>query len=274
MKPNPRHLLLDLMLATDEDTLSAQHAIAAAKLFNISENSVRVTLARLVSDGLIDTSSRGSYSLSSSAHELADDVATWRTAEHRVRPWTGEYLAVHCGMLGRSDRASLRRRQRALGMLGFAEWERGLYLRPDNIEPDVEAVRARLRKLGLEPEAPVFLTHAFDDASSRQIASLWNGRALASKYRKLSRQLEGWIAVHDQLAPAKAARQSFEIGSDAIRQVIYDPLLPEPLVDVGERAAFFESVRRLDHAGRRCWQRFFEEKTELPSLFNTAEELF
>lgn len=270
MKPNVRHFLLDLFLATDENSLSAQHAIAASRLFGISENSVRVTLARLVSDGLIDTPARGSYTLSAQAHELADDVAAWRTAEHRTRPWSGAYIAVHCGMLGRSDRTVLGRRQRALGMLGFAELERGLFMRPDNIERDLPAVRARLFKIGLEPEATVFLADEFDSASRTRLEKLWDGRALADKYRRLSRKLDDWIGLHEDLSPAKGARQSFEIGGDAIRQVIYDPLLPEPLVDIEARARFFDSVRRFDKAGRSCWQRFYEEETDLPNLFAAA----
>ena len=269
-KPNTRHLLLDLMLATDDNTLSVQHAITAGRLFGISENSVRVTLARLVSDGLIDTPERGLYALSSQAHGLADDIATWRSAERRTRRWTGAYIAVYCGTLGRSDRAELRRRQRSLGMLGFAEFERDFFLRPDNIERDIDAVRERLHRLGLERQASVFLADAFDPATRARIGELWNASALEAKYRKLTRKLDGWVATHRDMPSDRSARQSFEIGGDAIRQVIYDPLLPEPLVDVDTRSAFFASVRQLDRVGRSCWQRFFHEHTDLPDLFSLA----
>mgnify|MGYP000085448055 CR=1 FL=1 len=117
------------------------HRYWSDELFGISANNARVALARLSADGLIEAAERGSYALSARAHELADDVATWRTAEQRVRPWSGSWIAVHCGALGRSDRRAMRNRDRALGMLGFREFERGLYLRPDNIERDLDAVR-------------------------------------------------------------------------------------------------------------------------------------
>ena len=47
MMPNPRSLILNLLLATDSQCLSAREAVASCALFGISENSVRVTLARL-----------------------------------------------------------------------------------------------------------------------------------------------------------------------------------------------------------------------------------
>lgn len=270
MKRNARHLLLDLLLAMDGYTLTAQHAIAAGRLFRFSENSVRVALARLVSDQLVDTPARGSYVLSAKAHELADEIATWRTAEHRVRPWSGRYIAVHCGPLGRSDRAGLRRRQRALNLLGFAEFERGLLIRPDNIEADLSAVRTRLYRLGLEPEASVFCIDGLDDAALSRIRRLWDGRVLDARYARLRRKLDDWMAASADKSPAVAAREAFLIGGDAIRQVIYDPLLPQPVIDVDARQRFFESVRRFDRVGHAVWLRFFSEDTGLPAMVSAA----
>ncbi|HSW11739.1 MAG TPA: PaaX family transcriptional regulator C-terminal domain-containing protein [Solimonas sp.] len=252
--PKPRHLILDLLLATGDEPLSAREAIAACALFGISANSVRVALVRLSAEGLIEASERGSYQLSDKAHELADEVATWRTAEQRVRPWQGGWIAVHCAALGRSDRVALRRRTRALAMLGFRELETGLYLRPDNIENGVDDVRRRLHRLGLEREAAVFVANGFDAAREAQLRRLWDGKALNASYRKLHTQLEAWLARSAQLEPQAAARESFLLGGQAIRQVVYDPLLPEPLVDVEARHAFVEAVRRFDAAGKLIWR--------------------
>jgi phenylacetic acid degradation operon negative regulatory protein len=88
MKANAKHLILDLLLAFDE-ALSAKDAIAACQLFGVSDNSVRVALARLSAEGLIEAAERATYRLSATALELAGDVATWRTAEQRVRTWNG-----------------------------------------------------------------------------------------------------------------------------------------------------------------------------------------
>lgn len=265
MNPKPRHLILDLLLASDGAPLPARDAITACALFGISANNARVALARLSSDGLIDAAERGSYALSARAHELADDVATWRTAEQRVRDWSGQWIAVHCGALGRSDRAALRGRRRALDMLGFRELERGLWLRPDNIERDLEAVRRRLLTLGLEREASVFIAGGFDAARAARISKLWNGKALTANYRKLRAELDTWLRRHAQLQPDVAARDAFLLGGKAIRHVVYDPLLPDPLVDAEARHAFVETVRRFDQVGKRIWQRLYETSAALPS---------
>ena len=75
MKLNARHLILDLMLATSEHTLTAREAILACRIFDISENSVRVALVRLSAEGLIEGAGRGSYRLAAAALELAATIA-------------------------------------------------------------------------------------------------------------------------------------------------------------------------------------------------------
>lgn len=268
MKPQARHLLLDLLLATDGEPLSARDAVTACALFGISANNARVALARLSSDGLIEAAERGSYALSRQAHELADDVATWRTAEQRVRPWSGGWIAVYCGGLGRSDRKAMRNRDRALGMLGFREFERGLHLRPDNIEHGLDAVRKRLYLLGLEREASVFLTQGFDATREARIRRLWDGKALTSQYRKLRRELDAWLAHFERLDPETAAREAFLLGGKAIRHVVYDPLLPDPLVDTQARHDFVDCVRRFDRVGKQVWKRMYESASGHPGPFS------
>jgi len=267
MKPKPRGLILDLLLAADPEPLSARDAVTACALFGISDNNARVALARLASDGLVEAAERGSYQLSARAHELADEVATWRTAEQRVRDWNGGYIGVHCGALGRSDRVALRARRRALDMLGFRELERGLYLRPDNIERDLDTVRRRLYQIGLERGASVFSAHGFEAAREARIRKLWDGKKLNANYRKLRLQLEDWMSTSDKLGPQQGAREVFLIGGSAIRHVVYDPLLPGPLVDVQARQDFIATVHKVDRLGRRLWQRMYEASTGQPGPF-------
>ena len=211
MKPKARNLILDLLLAAEGQPLSARDAITACALFNITANNVRVALVRLTAEGLVEAAGRGSYRLGPSAVELADEVGSWRSSEQRVRDWHGGYLAVHSGALGRSDRQALRRRQRALDLLGFRELERGLHVRPDNIEDGIAQVRKRLYSLGLEPSASVFVTTEFDPARAAQIQKLWDLRGLNATYRKLREQLQDWMARSEELEPEVAAREPHPI---------------------------------------------------------------
>lgn len=255
MKVNPRSLILNLLLAAEGEPFSARDAVAACALFGISENSVRVTLVRLAAAGLLEAAGRGAYRLGPSAEGLAADVSTWRSAEQRVTAWKGGWVGVHVGSLGRSDRVALRSRDRALGLLGLRELDRGLFVRPDNLRGGVAAVRERLYKLGLELEAAIFRAEDFDAVREARARALWDGPALDSVYRDMRQRLDAWLEKSGELEADVAARESFRIGNEAIRQLVFDPLLPEPLVDVAARRAFADTVKCFDSAGRAIWAR-------------------
>lgn len=254
MAPNPKHLILNLLMAAD-GPLTSREAVGACALFGIRENSVRVALVRLSAAGLVEAAGRGSYRLGPQAAPLADDVSRWRTLEQRACDWDGRWLIVSTGALGRSDRPALRARERALTMAGFRELEPTLYLRPDNLVGHAPVVRERLYKLGLDPNAPVFSAHDLDPAREQTARQLWNGQALTTSYKATRHKLERWMAHAAQLDTEVAARESYLLGNEAIRQLVFDPLLPEPLVDVAERRAFNEAVQAYDRMGHVIWQK-------------------
>jgi phenylacetic acid degradation operon negative regulatory protein len=250
-------LILSLLLAAQGEPLTAREAVVACDLFGIRENAARVTLARLSTAGLVEAVGRGTYRLTPRAAGFATEIATWRDAEKRLRKWSGQYVAAHCGALARGDRTALRRRDRALRLLGLRELEPDLYLRPDNLEGGVDEARRRLQSLGLDGEATVFLAGGFDAEREARARGLWDGRALSAGYAKTRAGLERWLAQAGKLDPDVAARESFLMGDHAIRQLVFDPLLPEPLVDVDSRRAFVDVLRRFDAAGRTLWRTFY-----------------
>ncbi|MFT3923351.1 MAG: PaaX family transcriptional regulator C-terminal domain-containing protein [Myxococcales bacterium] len=266
MSIQPRHLILKLMLGAQGSALSARAAVASCALFGIRENSVRVALVRLSAAGMIEAAGRGSYRIGPSAAQLADDVRTWRTAESRVRKWSGAFVAVHTAALGRTDRGALRQRERALELLGFRELSQDLFVRPDNLVGGVGAVRERLMKLGLDAGALVFLASELGPDHARGVHDLWDGQALTKSYQQTRGRLEKWLARAPKLDLDVAARECFLMGNDAIRQVVFDPLLPDPLVSADERRAFVETVLRYDRAGQTIWRRFLQ-----PLLGDAAE---
>jgi phenylacetic acid degradation operon negative regulatory protein len=254
MIPNPRHLIVTLLIGAEGEPISARDAVAACGLFGIRENSVRVALVRLSAAGMIEAEARGTYRLGRNAVELADNVQAWRAAESRVRTWSGKWIAVYSGALGRSDRAALRPRDRALALLGFRELDRGLFLRPDNLVGGVADVRARLYKLGLDPEAAVFILESLDDEREAHARSRWNGKALTRSYVQGRQRLEDWLAKVEGLDLEVLARESFLLGNETIRQVVFDPLLPDPLVDVDARRAFLTTLIEFDRVGHTIWR--------------------
>lgn len=259
MKITPKKLILDLVLASNDLPLSAKEAVAACGLFDIGETSSRVALTRLLADGLIKSVERGVYQLGPNAIELADEVSARRTIDRTVRAWSGDYITVFTATLGRVDRTALLRRERALKMVGFRELEKGLYIRPDNIDPDLTVVMDQLKYLGVESGAIIARASGFEAAIKSRIQKLWDGDALTRSYRVLSEKLETWMTNADQLPLDKAARESLILGSSAIHQVVFDPLLPEPLVDTKARDNFFKVVRRFDEVGKEIWHQLRQD---------------
>lgn len=263
---HPRRFLLKLLLAAEGQSLTIREMLAAGEVLGFSPNSLRVALVRLTSEGLIESPARGVYGLGPEATPLAEDVGHWRLGEQRVRHWTGEWIVVHTGGLSRTDRTALRRRAKVMELLGLREYARGLHLRPDNLAGGVTAVRTRLRQLGLETEASVIIAREFEPAELESIYKLWNGRALSRQYERMREQLETRLKRADDLEATVAAREFFRAGDQAIRALIFDPLLPAPMVDVAARAAFTDTVLRFDQAGHRIWRALgLQNATEAPA---------
>jgi phenylacetic acid degradation operon negative regulatory protein len=263
MQPTPRSLILSLMLGARvraDSTLGVHELLAACAVFGLPENSVRVALARAVAANLLVTPRRGQYALGPMARPLADEVHRWRSVASQLVDWNGDWVAVHVGASGRSDRPALRARERAFGLMGLAEFERGLHLRPNNLKGGASGVRERLRTLLPDGTAigTVFLLRDLSDEDVARARALWDGAALNAGYRDTTRQLSSWLERSGSLPPNRAAREAFSIGDAAIRRLVFDPLLPSPLVDARARARFIETVSRFDDAGRVIWRQFFQ----------------
>ena len=254
--PAARHLLLNLLLAAEHEVLSAAEAVQACTLFGISGNAARVALARLARADLIEPAERGEYRLGPKGRALGSDVATWRKSGRPTRVWDGGWIAVLTGGHARSDRKALRRRERALALVGMRELDPGLYVRPDNFSTGVQGTRERLHALGLEPATPVFVARDFDTQRETRARRLWPKAVLERDYRETTSSLERSLARLASLSAQAAAREVFLLGDRAVRQLVFDPMLPEPLISAELREGFFEAVRRYDAAGVLVWRRF------------------
>ncbi|HET6787375.1 MAG TPA: PaaX family transcriptional regulator C-terminal domain-containing protein [Aquabacterium sp.] len=266
--PTAKALIQSLLLAAEGQAYPSRQLVAAGALFGISENNIRVALVRLQAQDLAVAAGRGTYCLGPAGEHLGREISAWRQIEQRLGSWqVGRYIGVHTASMPRSDRTALQRRDRALQMMGFLEVSKGLHVRPDNLLGGVAAARQRLLALGLEPQAWVFAMDEVSEDLARQLDALWQGAALSEGYRQTHQQLRDWLAQLDRLDPAQAAREAYLLDRRAIRQVVWDPLLPDALVDAQARADFFSTVRDFDAAGRSIWWRFFEfsDNQSLPS---------
>ena len=251
-----KQLILNLLVAAPE-LVSSKQIIAMCGLFDITANSTRVTLARLLGDQFVQSPGRGLYTLGPAAVELADDLANWRLLEEKVRPWDGQWIAAFIGNLGRADRTALRKRTRILQLTGFAEFEQGLLIRPNNLAGGAEQVRSRLYRLGLEKSARIFTLGDFSAAEQTMAMNLWDRDSLNKQYQVGRQQMLDWMAGAQTLDDNTAARESYMLGGETLRHLAFDPLLPAEMVDVQARKAYIETMKTYDDLGREIWLRLY-----------------
>jgi len=235
--------------------------VAAAQLFAISENNLRVTLVRLRAARMIEQDDRGRYRLARGAAPIGKHVIAWRDVEGQVRAWDGGWIGVHTAALRRSARRAHRHGERALRFLGFERFDAGLHVRPDNLAGGVEGVRRQLYELGLDATAHVFGLHALDAAAERRARRLWDTAALCTGYRTALVALRKSERRLAELPAHAALVESFRLGGRVIRQIVLDPLLPEPLVSTRERARLVQAMCDYDRAGRSSWSLFLKQSS-------------
>lgn len=251
-----RELVLSLADSVAEPRLSAASLVAAAALLDIDPGTVRVAVARLVKQGVLEQRERGIYGLGRRGDGLHRRVLAWSRVEDQLVRWDGRWLAVLTAHLGRSDKLALRARERALRLRGFADARPGLAVRPANLAADLPALRAELVELGLPAEALVVRLDETDPDHPFDPAALWDTGSLERRYADNSARLAASSARLAALDVPSAARETLLIGRAVMRDILTDPLLPESLVDVAARRRMIEAMRAYDRLGKDCWRRF------------------
>ncbi len=253
--PTAKSLLLDLLSTLRRGSMPVRALLEAGSLFGITENSLRVALTRGLVEGLLERDERGAYRLGERARAVAERVASWRQLEARVRPWSGAWLMVLTpGRAG--SRPAQRRHVRALRLFGFRELARGVTLRPDNLTGGVDAARTELTRLELAPGSIVGELRGLDPLTDARARALWDADGLVDAYRRMCRELDASARRIATLPEAAALVESFRTGGAVLRRLTLDPLLPEPIVPAGERAALLAAMGRYDAVGRDCWAPF------------------
>ncbi|MEM9620275.1 MAG: PaaX [Pseudomonadota bacterium] len=287
----PRELILTLIDSASSSTLSAGYFVAAGELFSIDPRSTRVALGRLVKDGSLTSPGRGAYSLGNRAGTLHTLVRNWAQVEATLKPWSGGWLGVFTAHLTRSDKTSLRGRERALRLFGFAESQPGLWIRPDNLVTPLPELQQSLCELGLEPSATTCVIAEMIPAETRH-AQLWDRDQLEAQYQSQLQALQKSIARIKRTHAAKADAGEIETegtetegtdaaeiggthateleGTDAVeigketlllgravtRQILLDPLLPDEMIDTKLRQRMINTMREYDGLGKSFWRHF------------------
>lgn len=247
-----KKLILNLVKAADHP-ISAPTLVRIGALFELEANNIRVTLNRLVAQGLLVLSEQGSYAFGQEAQMLADQQKQWHELEQGLKPWCGGWLAIYVANLGRRDRKLLRKRERITTLWGFREFEQGLLIRPDNLKIDSATLRQNLIELGLEPEACVFRASEFQCDRQPGELALWPVQQLNENYVELTHEMRSWLADYSSKSLQDAARESFIIGDKVLHNIAYDPRLPGEMINSASRGNMVETMIQFNTVGRAIW---------------------
>lgn len=253
-RAKPADVLLDMLRGAPDSGRSAAYLIDTGRLFGFPENTIRVTLSRLLARELVENPERGRYRLAATADPLNEFVERWRLGEARVTVWQpGQWLLAHVETL--SDKAHW-----ILDAFGFREVRRQLFARPDNLADALDETWQRARRIGLP--ADVLVIQAKLDASvTHTWMPAWETGRLNREYRTLTARLKESQARLTSL-PVDAARlECFKLGGTGIHMLAKDPLLPAEFVDVLARKALHTKMIEYDTAGKAIWSSSRRENT-------------
>jgi phenylacetic acid degradation operon negative regulatory protein len=211
-----RSVLATALLGAPQPHLTVGELVAMASLFGISDGAARTCLWRMVSNGEL-TSDDGTYALAGGLLERrqrVDEAA--RTPE--MRPWDGTWELAIVSLERRSaaDRLALRKAATALHL---AELREGVWLRPDNLDPDrLPTLRAVLDR------QCVHFHDAATNIPADTIRSLFSLDDWAADAHRLTR------AVRDEVDADEDFAYWFGLSVAVVRHLQLDPLLPDELI--------------------------------------------
>jgi phenylacetic acid degradation operon negative regulatory protein len=201
-----RSVVLSVLLGAHPAWASAAELIRLTNDFGIKETTLRVALTRMASAGDLIRSADG-YRLSERllARQRRQDDAM----RPQLRPWHGSWTTLIVTSVGTDPRTRAALRT-TLHNKRFGELREGVWMRPDNLELDLDAqLRARVRIL-----------QAHDDAPGELADQLWD---LASWARTGHRLLA-------EMSSATDVPTRFVVAAGIVRHLLTDPVLPAELL--------------------------------------------
>jgi phenylacetic acid degradation operon negative regulatory protein len=194
--------------------------------FGIKETTLRVALTRMVSSGDLVRSADG-YRLSERllARQRRQDDAM----RPQLRAWHGSWTTLIVTSVGTEPRTRAVLRT-TLHNKRFGELREGVWMRPDNLELDLDArLRARVR-----------IVQARDEAPDELAGQLWDLPSWARIGHRLLAEMSDATDV-----PAR-----FVVAAAIVRHLLTDPVLPAELLPAdwpgaGLRAAYNDFAAEL-----------------------------
>lgn len=215
-----RSVLATALLGADEPHLTVGELVAVASLFGISDGAARTCLWRMVSNGEL-TGEDGVYALAGPLLERRERVDEAARFDDTALPWDGTWELAVVALERRSAADRLALRKAAAG-LHLAELREGVWIRPDNLDPDrLPTLRAVLDR------QCVHFHSAATDVPVDVVRSLFNLADWAADARRLTEAMRDELDV--EAVDAGDFIYLFALSITVVRHLQLDPLLPVEL---------------------------------------------
>lgn len=252
----PANLVLDLLRTYGRRGTGVSNLMETAKLFQVSENAMRVTLTRLTGRGLVEKVRRGHYRLAEGSDPITDFVEEWRLGEKRRRPWqANHFLLVHCP--AETDKDAW-----VLNATGFRSSTPNFWMRPDNLSRRSDELRSWLAGMGLSDSSLIAEGAELSEKDAKTFLQLYRVKHLDKQYQALIKNLEASAKRLEALPKAVAMKESFRLGGQALQLLAKDPYLPVELQSPSLRQALWQMMLAYDEQGRGVW-------TDKPAIMPT-----
>lgn len=251
-----RSLALSMISVADNSDQTIGELIRIGNLLSIEPSTIRVAVARLLSEGMLNSKKRGSYQPGPKSMALTNQLRAWKDIESRVKPWSGDWITVHINHLGRSNRKKLRSWNRALTLYGYAEVHSGFYVRPANLSAGLADHREDLTNIGLAQEAIVMQVSELALADTVDWTKLWAIEDLRSTYDDAIAAMQNSLEKLPSMTLEQAARETLLVGQSVIRTINYDPLLPKEIGDSKRFSEMLKLMVRYNEVGQSYWRDF------------------
>ncbi len=252
-----RSVIASTLLGVQPPRLPGRLLVASGQIFGISEGTTRVALSRMVANGELEADD-GTYQLAGRLLERQDRQLASRRARHRS--WSGEWELVVV-TAERRDAASRAALRDAVRRMKLAELREGVWIRPDNLDPDrspdaLALVAQQCRRFVGAPDHD-----ATGEADDRALAaSLWDLDAWAQAAVAFQRDLEQSSAALTARETAAMA-PAFVLSAAVLRHLLADPELPDELVpDAWPGPALRAAYDEYDATFKAAWRDWFREQ--------------
>lgn len=252
--PSSSELILDILGMLHGASMSPAQAELAGKAFGYSAATMRATLSRLRSKEKLLTPQKGIYVLANEPTPQWQFSRSWRAHIAEPMPWNGHWILASW-----ADNTSLSRnetltREAQLSRYGFKKWRPQLFVRPDNLDGSIPAMRQRLARWPGTAQITLSQMSEAEAELETQLFSLW--AEPSADYQSLERMLKGSRHRIQDKADATTAAEVLSLGRLAIKSLLRDPRLPKPLKQLEALVALGKEAQAYEQFGMTIWNRY------------------